>query len=872
MRPIKTFTVVPAIPEKLSPLLKIACNLRWSWQCDAVKLFRRMDPETWEKTRHNPVAMLGKIDQSRLNEMAQDKDFLDHLQRVDADLNSYLDKPGWWSAEHGRDEAGRRPLAAFFCAEYGVTDCIPLYAGGLGILAGDYLKSASDLDMPIVSVGLLYQQGYFRQRLNADGWQLELFPRNDFYNLPIELLHDDEGAVVTVHIPMPERNITARVWQVRVGRVNLYMLDTNIPANPEPYRHITGQLYGGDREMRIRQEIVLGIGGVRLLETLGIRPDTFHMNEGHSAFLALERIRSLMAGSNLSFSQAREAVAASNIFTTHTPVPAGNDAFEPWLIDKYFSNYWDKIGLTRKEFLALGRQEPNNPDEPMSLTVLAMKLSEFRNGVSQLHGQVSRRLWSGIWPGAPEHEVPITAITDGIHTPSWISPELAALFDHHLGRGWHEKPLERNKCRAIGNIPDSELWKTHNARKKRLIEFTRRRLREQLTSRGAPRGNLAETEKILDPEALTIVFARRFATYKRAYLILEDTERLAKILNDEDRPVQIIFAGKGHPMDKAGKELIRRIIHVARQEQFRRSMVFIEDYDVNTARLLVQGCDVWLNTPLRPMEASGTSGMKAAANGGLNLSIPDGWWAEGFDPEVGWSIGGGEKYDDLEYQNSVESQAIYDLLEKEIVPIFYDRGRNKLPKKWVAMMKQAIIKLAPQFDTNRMILEYCENFYLPAAELWKKLSGDNFALAGQVAEWKKRLRDNFKNIAIENVTDNMPAHVVKACRSRKWHAGENSSGAHVGENVRVDAVINLGGLSPDDVSVEIYYGPPDEENQIRNGRAEPMEMVEDLGNGKARFEGEMPCQNSGHFGYTVRVVPRHPLFDDKTDVSLIRWA
>ena len=707
MRPLRTFTIEPHLPDELAPLLEVAYNLRWAWDADAQNLFRRLDPDRWEETHHNPVAMLGRIEQERLTEMAGDQGFLSHLGRVHAGLKQYIEQPGWWTRTYGEVT---QPIVAYFCAEFGITECLPIYSGGLGVLAGDHLKSASDLDVPLVAVSLLYQQGYFRQRLNADGWQLELYPRNDFPNMPVEVVRDDGGSPLTIEIDVPGRRMKAQVWLVRVGRIRLYMLDTNVPENAPEDRHITAQLYGGDQEMRIRQELVLGIGGVRMLQALGLAPKAYHMNEGHSAFLGLERIRLLIAEQGVTFAQAAEAVAASNVFTTHTPVPAGKDAFEVWLIDKYFSDYWPQLELSREQFLALGRQEPDNAEEPMSLTVLALRLSGFRNGVSELHGQVSRKLWDGVWAGMPTPEVPIRAITNGIHTPSWISHDMAALYDRYLGPGWHEKPAKADVWQAANHIPDTELWRTHERRRERLVVFARQRLAEQLAKRGASSSEMASAEEILDPEALTIGFARRFATYKRANLLLADTDRLAKLLCDPDRPVQVIFAGKAHPRDNPGKDLIRQIIHIARQEPFHRSVVFLEDYDVNVARYLVQGVDIWLNTPLRPMEASGTSGMKVAANGGLNVSILDGWWAEGYDPSVGWAIGSGETYDDLEYQNSVESQALYDLLEKEVVPTFYDRGPDKLPRRWVAKMKATMCKLAPRFNTNRMVREYAEIF------------------------------------------------------------------------------------------------------------------------------------------------------------------
>ncbi|MFW6132714.1 MAG: alpha-glucan family phosphorylase [Planctomycetota bacterium] len=855
MRPLRTFTIEPSLPPQLQPLLELAYNLWWCWQGDALELFRRLDPDGWETCQHNPVDLLGRVSQQRLDEVSNDEGFLAHVQRVHTALRDYMSKPGWWSRTVGAD-GGEDVQVAYFCAEYGINECVPIYSGGLGVLAGDHLKSASELDLPLVGVGLLYQLGYFHQRLNADGWQLELFPRNDFPNMPVALVRNGDGEPVRIHVEMPGRSTCAQVWRVQVGRVPLYLLDTNVPDNSPEDRHITAQLYGGDQEMRIRQEIVLGIGGVRMLAALNIHPKAFHMNEGHSVFLALERARMLMVEQGVSFPEALEPVVASNVFTTHTPVPAGNDAFEPWLIDKYFAHYSEQLGLDREGFLRLGRQEPDNQDEPMNLTVLAMRLSSFRNGVSELHGHVSRKLWAGVWPGIPPDEVPIGHITNGIHTPSWISHDMAELYDRYLGPGWHEKPADMNVWKAVEHIPDTELWRTHARRRERLVAFARRHVGKQLTKRGGSSSELAAAEEILDPEALTIGFARRFATYKRANLILQDIDRLAALVNNPGARVQVIFAGKGHPRDNPGKDLIRQIVHFARQEPFRRSLVFLEDYDINIARYLVQGVDVWLNTPLRPMEASGTSGMKVAANGGLNVSILDGWWTEGYHPNVGWAIGAGESYDDLEYQNTVESQALYNLLEKEVVPLFYDRGPDNLPRGWIAKMKAAMSCLAPMFNTNRMVRQYAERFYSPAAARWDEMTADELDRARRFSTWKSKLREQFRNIRIEGVRDDMDTEARPA---------------RVGEDVRVEATVNLGELSPRDVRVELYHGPLDETGQLADGETLTMEQI-DSSDGQVRYEVAMPCRRSGQGGYTVRVLPRHDLLPNPRELGLIRWA
>ncbi len=861
MRPLRTFTVEPNLPDALASLKQLAYNLRWSWHGDSQDLFRRLDPQAWEDCHHNPVAMLGLVDQARLQDRAANEGFLAHLQRVQDDTDAYMKNHGWWWKAHGPSDA---PTVAYFCAEFGLTECLPIYSGGLGVLAGDHLKSASDLNLPLVAVGLLYQQGYFRQRLNADGWQLELFPRNDFHNMPLQQTVNADGQPVVISVPLGGHTVKAQVWQVQVGRIVLYLLDTNITENSPEDRHITAQLYGGDQDMRIRQEIVLGVGGTIMLRELGINVKAYHMNEGHSAFLSLERIRHLMVQNGVSFSEAREAVAASNIFTTHTPVPAGNDAFEPWLIEKYFTGYWDQLGLSKEAFLNLGRAEPPGKDEPMNLTILALRMSGYHNGVSALHGQVSRKLWNSVWPALPQPEIPIDGLVNGIHTLSWISHDMAALYERYLGPDWYEKSPHADTWDATSHIPDEELWRTHERRRERLVAFARRRQRDILSKRGAGSAELAAAEEILDPEALTIGFARRFATYKRANLIFADLARLERIVNRTGQKVQIIFAGKAHPRDNPGKDLIRQIVHISRSEPFRRSLVFLEDYDINVARYLVQGVDVWLNTPLRPMEASGTSGMKVAANASLNLSILDGWWAEGYTPDVGWAIGSGEMYDDLDYQNQVESQALYDLLEKEVIPLFYERGKDNLPRAWISKMKSSIRQLLPVFSTFRMVKQYAEAYYAPAAARWDVLTADKLAQARELSHWKDKIQDQFRYVQIESVNDDLPAP------AQRTHLDD--TGAKVGKTIRVDAVVNLAGLDADDVVVELYCGQLDQDGQLSGGHALPMEHVETLNDHRHRYAVNMPCLISGMVGYTIRVLPgRHSRFDTRVS-SRIRWA
>ena len=854
MRPSHTFRVIPALPPRLEPLRDLAHNLWWSWNHEAIDLFRRLDRDLWESSGHNPVLMLGTIRQERLEQAAEDDGFVAYLDRVYDDFQQYMqDRNTWYAKEHGNDLR-----IAYFSAEFGLTESLSIYAGGLGILAGDHLKSASDLGLPLVGVGLLYQQGYFRQYLNPDGWQQESYPENDFYNLPLILERKPSGAPLRVEIEFPGRTVLAQVWRAQVGRVPLYLLDTNLEDNQPADRDITDQLYGGDSEMRIKQEIVLGIGGIRALEALGLRPTVCHMNEGHSAFLALERIRLLMQEEGLTFAQAREAATAGQVFTTHTPVPAGIDWFSPDLVDRYFSHYYPQLGLSRHEFLGLGRTNPDDPNGYFCMAILAMRLAYKTNGVSRLHARVSREMWQEVWPQVPVNEIPILGITNGVHPRSWISQDMADLFDRYLGPRWVERPADQSIWQRVMRIPDEELWRTHERRRERLVHFARRRLRRQLEQRGSNPAQIRQAEEVLDPEALTIGFARRFATYKRSTLLFRDVERLARILSDKEHPVQIVFAGKAHPRDNPGKEMIRQIIHHARDPRMRHRIVFIEDYDMAVARYLVQGVDVWLNTPRRPHEASGTSGMKATANGALNLSILDGWWDEGYSPEVGWAIGHGEEYEEHEadYQDQVESNALYDLLEKEVVPLFYERGRDGLPRGWIAKMKAAMGRHTGVFNTNRMVRDYAECCYLPAGQRSLHLSRNDWERAKALAAWKEQVRRQWSQIRIERI----------------WSEDGGERALKVGDHLRVMAQIYLGDLKPTDVAVELYYGPLNAEGQIAEGKALPTLIAQSKGGGTYIFAGALSCKRSGLHGYALRILPQHEDLGNPFEMGLILWG
>ncbi len=851
MKAYRTYAIYPRLPENLEPLREIAYNLCWAWNPDAIELLRRLDRTLWETTRHNPVAMLGMLSQERLEELARDESFLEHLDRVHKTVQRYLEDETWWARRfpQAKDQA-----IAYFGLEFGLSECLPIYSGGMGVLAGDHFKSASDLGVPVYGVGLLYQEGYFRQYLSADGWQQEDYPDNDFSTLPVRPASDGRGEQVQIVVPIGPRDVAANIWQITVGRRTLFMLDTNVEGNAPEDRAITSALYGGDQTMRLRQEILLGIGGIEALSKLGISPAVYHMNEGHSAFLALERIRRLMKSANLSFEEAREAAAVGNVFTTHTPVPAGHDRFDPELMDAYFKDYYPQLGLSRDQFLALGRVNPSDPHEPFCMTVLALKLSAWRNAVSRLHGVVTRKMWRDLWPDVPEEEIPIVHITNGVHTTSWLSGEMLTLFDRYLGTRWREYPEDETVFRRIDDIPDTELWGTHERRRERLVAYARRRLREQLIRRGATQQEIAQAEEVLHPEALTIGFGRRFATYKRATLLLRDEERLVRLLTDKERPIQLIFAGKAHPADRPGKEMIRQLIHFARRPELRHRVVFLEDYDMSLCRYMVQGVDVWLNTPRRPLEASGTSGMKATANGALNLSVLDGWWDEAYVPqETGWAIGSGEVYADENYQDEVESRALYDVLEKEIIPLFYTRGADQLPRQWIALMKRAMKAIVPQFSSHRMVREYSERFYRPGMKRWEELSADNFARARALAAWKARVRDAWGGVKIVAISD-------------RFDGGEQ-----VGGQLTVSATVELGALSPDDVRVELCYGRVNPEGDIISARAEPMECTSHEGS-KCEFGISITCEDAGTHGYTVRVLPAHEDLVSLFDTGLILWA
>ena len=850
MIPPHPFTVLPRIPERLQPLFRVANNLWWCWDPEAIDVFRHLDRMLWERCYANPIRMLELVSQERLAELAADEGYLAMLDRAVGRLSTYLERPTWF----GQTYANSRLLVGYFCAEFGIVEGIRLYSGGLGILAGDHLKSASDLGVPLVAVGLLYRRGYFRQYLNADGWQQEQFPEADFHALPLTLERRPDGSPVTVQVEFPGRTLQVQVWRAQVGRVPLYLLDTDVDGNRSEDRAVTSTLYGGDTDMRIRQEIVLGVGGLRALRALGIEPTVCHMNEGHAAFVAAERIRQVMERSGAGFGEARLLVAGGNVFTTHTPVPAGIDVFPPDLFERYFAPCCAQLGLSRDQFMALGRRNPADASEPLSMAVLAIRLSGATNGVSALHARVSQRMWSGLWPDVPVDDVPIASITNGVHVRGWLSQDMAGLFDAYLGPGWVSHPADQSVWERVEQIPDAELWRTHERRRERLVAFARRRLRVQLEQRGAPPAVREQAEEVLDPKALTIGFARRFATYKRATLLFTDPGRLSRILSDRDRPVQIIFAGKAHPADNEGKDFIRQVIHFARQPEFRHRIVFLEDYDIKVGRYLYQGVDVWLNTPRRPLEASGTSGMKATANGAINISILDGWWDEAYDGTNGWAIGRGEEYQDTAYQDRVESQALYQILESEVVPMFYTRGRDGLPREWIRRMKRAMRTICPVFNAYRMVREYTERLYIPAGAQWERLGADGLARARALAQWQERVRAAWKDVA------------VRAVRA------DTVTPLPVGDTRPVEADVALGVLRPEDVSVALYSGAFSGQWEIGSPRIAEMKAAGPVREGVYTFQGMLSGQAAGRHGFRIRILPAHEDLPNPLTLNCIAWG
>ncbi len=848
MNGFKTFKVVPDVPEKLKGLYDIAYNVWLTWYPDAIRLFWRMDAELWNKSQHNPVKVLGEVSQTRLEELANDEAYVVETARVHEILDDYL------SSIKKQRPVERGCSIAYFSLEYGLTEALPIYSGGLGVLSGDHIKAASDIGLNLTGIGLLYQSGYFQQYLNRDGWQQDFYKTNDFHNMQVIELKGDDGRDIELELDLPGRTLRLKIWKLLVGRITIYFMDSNIDKNSGPDRKLTAQLYGGDREMRLQQEIVLGIGGVKLLDRLGIPVDVTHMNEGHSSFAIFERTRLLMEKHSLTFAQALEITRKTGVFTTHTPVPAGNDEFHPDLIRKYFKTYAGKLGISIDTFLSFGRVNPRDNTENFSMPVVAIRCSAYVNGVSKLHAEVARKMWKHLWGDVPEEHIPIGSITNGVHLPTWLSFGMAELLRRYLGDRWQEKQDSKTMWERIHKIPDPELWQVHAGRRRRLVYFIRDRLEKQLKDKGASGQAIDEAREALNPEALTIGFARRFATYKRGDLIFRDIHRLIRILNNADRPVQFIIAGKAHPQDHAGKEIIKNIVHRINNHNLIKKIVFVEDYDMNVARHMVQGVDVWLNNPLRPHEASGTSGMKASANGVLNLSVLDGWWDEAYDYANGWAIGSGETFNDRNYQDEVESKDIYSILENAIVPVFYDRGHDGLPRRWIKMMRNSFVSIVSYFNTHRMVKEYYKKFYCAAGDNYATLSESDFSRVKELSVWKENTGKEFHKIKIERIDfDETKIYKIR-------------------DKIRVETDVFLGNLKPGDVSVDVYYGNLSPTgDRLNQSAVEHLGDVKSAGSGRYVFSGLLTCRGTGNFGFKIRITPSHPLVIDPYEMNMVIW-
>jgi len=853
MRSLKyahSFEVFRELPEALQDLRALALNLRWSWHHETKELFEEADRELWEQLEHNPIELLNHVSDERLAQLQSDEVYMAKLQVLKKDLDDYMTGGNWFDQKFGAERDSTK--IAYFCAEFGLHECLPIYSGGLGILAGDHLKAASDLGVPLVGIGLLYSRGYFRQYLNSDSWQTERYPQYDFHRLPLILVRDDEGAPKRVKVEFPDRVVTCQIWKAQVGRVPLYLLDSNILENETSDQGITDTLYGGDEEMRIRQESILGIGGFRALQELGIEPSVCHMNEGHAAFLSLERLRQFMADHGCDLRTARQCVVSGNVFTTHTPVPAGFDIFQRPLLEKYMSKAVADLGLPFEQFLRFGRIHKENKAEQFNMAILAMENSNYVNGVSKLHAEVTREMFADRWPHYPLVEVPIMAVTNGIHTGTFMGQRMVELFDRHFGSKWRDDMSDRNVWNRVWEIPDLDLWELRDNQRGDFVRFVRRHLRKRMEMNTASPMDVKSANNVLDPRVLTIGFARRFATYKRATLLFKDVERLKRLLHHTEQPVQFVFAGKSHPRDDGGKKLIQDIVNFCKSPESGGRMVFLEDYDMNIARHLVQGVDLWLNNPRRPMEASGTSGMKVVPNGGLNCSILDGWWAEGYQPGTGWAIGDGTQDENETHQDWLDSMALYDLIEHEIAPTFYYRTDNGLPTRWLEMMKKSMAELGPTFSTLRMVREYTSRCYMPASRSFNNLVSDDLQRAQSALVWRDRVAGAWDRVRVAHVSDD---------------AGPSLA---LGSLFEVHAEIELGELQPSDVRVQVLVGRVTSNRELTDLDVVDLDFVEAHGLVSV-YKGKARTEFAGAKGYVVRVVPFNEDVNVPSELSLAVW-
>jgi starch phosphorylase len=848
-RTVFQLEVNPKVPQRLARLEELASNLWYSWDRPTRTLFSRLHTGLWDAVGHNPKAFLRRVDEQVLVDAADDPVFLANYNRVLSAYDTYHDEP---LRRNGSEWLRATDVVAYFCAEFGFHESFPIYSGGLGILAGDHCKAASDMRLPFVGVGLLYRQGYFSQSIDTEGNQHAVYTDSEFESLPVSPVLRADGSELKVHVDLPERRVACKVWQARCGHVRLYLLDTDLEENDELGRDITHQLYGGDRHMRIEQEIVLGVGGARALEQLQIRPTVWHINEGHAAFLVLERMRAL-AGRGLDCAAALECVASNTVFTTHTPVPAGHDHFAEEMIWSYFQRFCGELGMSRETFLELGRVDGRRE---FNMTALATRASRFQNGVSRTHGGVSSRICSDLWPQIDSQENPIGYITNGVHVPTFLAQEWGEVFEKHLGFDWSQRLTDAAFWQRVDEIPDHLFWSVRQSLKSQMLHLIRFRVaRQHFRNRGseAHLDRLLKFADPVNPNVLTVGFARRFATYKRAALLFEDLQWLQQILCNNERPVLFIFAGKAHPADQPGQELIRRITHIAAMPQFEGRILLVEDYDLRLARRLVSGVDVWLNNPVYPLEASGTSGMKAGMNGVLNLSVLDGWWDEGYDGKNGWAIKPVSESFDETRRNREEAKALYELLQDHVIPMYYRRGDMGFSQDWIRMAKRSIATLLPRFSSTRMVGEYLAKFYLPATRQGRRYSDGNFEAARKVAAWKAHVRKSWHDVRLRRL-DNAPRNIV------------------YGDNLRVEVAVNLNGLKPEDVVVEMLLGRQTESEKLRESRRYRFEwegVMTDLG--EHRFVLQLTPEMCGKLDYRVRAYPWHEMLTHPFEMGMMRW-
>ena len=842
--------VKPQLPQRIEGLYELANNLWWSWNSYALRLYDYINSDLFKKVNKNPVKFLAEVNQKRLLEVAEDEEFLKEYDLVIDNFKNYMEASDTYYSKTYPDYKDSK--IAYFSAEYGLDEILPIYAGGLGILSGDHCKSASDLGIPFYPVGLLYKDGYFNQLINKDGSETFEYSKANIDDLPILPVLNDDGTNLIISVELPGRVVYLKIWKINIGRITLHLMDSDIDTNSEMDRQLTLKLYGGNQETRIAQEIILGIGGMKLLDALKVNPTIYHMNEGHSSFVVFEVIKKIMKEKNVAFKVAKEMASSCTIFTTHTPVPAGNDIFPLDLMDRYFASYSSELGISRTDFLIMGSRDNNIPVNGFDMAVLALKVAGRKNGVSKLHGEVSKKLFSTLWPNTALEEVPITYVTNGVHTCTWLAPNLKELYNAYMRPFWQEKVHEKDTWNDIDSIPDEELWKVHQEQKEKLIKVVRENVKAQKIRNNEPIDEINEVDNLLDPKALTLGFARRFATYKRADLIFRDIERITQILNNSQRPVQIIFAGKPHPADIQGQDLVKEIYEYSKMPQFKNKVVILENYNMYVSRYLVSGVDVWLNNPRRPLEASGTSGEKAGLNGVINFSVLDGWWLEGYDGKNGWAIGDDTEYTNHELQDNADSKSIYSILENEIMPLYYKKDASGLNKEWIKMMKNSIKSVGGNYNTDRMLCDYLERLYIPQLSLTKGDYSDSKKVE-EFYDWKQSISEEWSKVTI------------------KAPSIANELAIKAGEQIALTCVASLGSIDPSSISCEVFLGKFRNGEKLFDSSYREMNLSKDLGNGDYEYTTTLDIDNGGNYGNTFRIMPKNEMLINKQDMSLVKW-